>query len=174
MGKGVREKILLLLDLLVGQCVLFHQCGKIGSLHAHALRRTRDITIAGGEGFGDKGFLKLSETFIQQSFFDLFKIFEGIGHRCLAPGAFHTKIVNDIQQVENSAFGHDDQPFDHVLELSYVTRPPVIYQHVQGIIGKPFYAFSGLFAEMLQKVISELRNVVLPLSKGGKIDGKHV
>jgi len=76
MGAG---KILLLLDLLVRQCVFFHQCGEIGSLHAHALRRTCDISIAGGEGFGDKGLLDLPETFIQQSLFDFLKIFEGIG-----------------------------------------------------------------------------------------------
>ena len=106
-----------------------------------------DVTVTCLEGFYEEGLFYLAKTLFHKMSLDGLELFQGLRNRIPSPGWFYLHVIQQIDGVENTTVCHDDKPFDHVLELPDIAWPFVVHEHLQGVVGKPFYLFPGLAAE---------------------------
>ena len=73
------------------------------------------------------------------------------------------QMIREVPIAQNPVIGHDDQTLHHIFELADIAGPVMVYQILEGIVGKPVDPFFNLVTVPPQKVIEQPRDILFSL-----------
>src|SRR5260370_19316632 len=89
-------------------------------------------------------------------------------------GRTRTNIEPALIDCEGLCFGHNQRPFNHILQFTNVSRPGIGLQSIQSCF--PYLAdlLSRFPCEPLDKVFNQHGDIFLAFAQWGNLDRKHI
>ena len=77
-------------------------------------------------------------------------------------------------QFELFAGTDNDRAFNNILQLAHISRPIVLFQNLNQVLGNRFDALASFRSKFFDKMIHQNRNILFALTQRRNGNGKHI